>query len=61
MKTITTPAYQWVWHQLAFGKKTITVKAYDDQGKTSSASIDVVVIMKWKNPFLKIINQITSQ
>ena len=58
MKTIDTPPYQWVWHQLAFGKETITIKVYDDQGKTSSASITAFVIMKWKNPFVFILNQI---
>ena len=58
MKTINTPPYQWTWHQLAFGKKTITIKVYDDQGKTSSASIDAFAIMKWKNPFIYILNKI---
>jgi len=58
MKTINTPPYQWIWHQLAFGKKTITIKVYDDQGKTSSASIGAFVIIKWKNPFVYLINQI---
>jgi hypothetical protein len=58
VKTFNTPPYQWTWHQLAFGKKTITIKVYDDQGKTSSASIDTFVIMKWKNPFIYLLNRI---
>jgi hypothetical protein len=58
MKTIESPPYQWTWHQLAFGKKTITIKVYDNQGKTSLASITAFVIMKWKNPFVYLLNKI---
>jgi hypothetical protein len=43
--TITQGPYQWMWHKLSFGKKTITIKAYDDSGKQSIASIDVVAFM----------------
>lgn len=45
--TMNTTPYTWTWHQFAIGKHTITVKAYDDAGKSSSASLDVLVIMKW--------------
>jgi len=45
MATISQDPYQWTWHKLSFGKKTITVKAFDDSGKQSTASIDVVVFM----------------
>ena len=45
MATVTQDPYQWTWHKLSFGKKTITIKAYDDSGKQSTASIDVVAFM----------------
>jgi hypothetical protein len=45
MATVTQDPYQWTWHKLSFGKKTITIKAYDDTGKQSTASIDVVAFM----------------
>jgi hypothetical protein len=45
MATVTKNPYQWTWHKLSFGKKTITIKAYDDSGKQSTASIDVVAFM----------------
>jgi hypothetical protein len=45
MSTVTQDPYQWTWHKLSFGKKTITIKAYDDTGKQSTASIDVVAFM----------------
>ena len=45
MATVTKDPYQWTWHKLCFGKKTITIKAYDDSGKQSTASIDVVAFM----------------
>ncbi|UCF49729.1 MAG: hypothetical protein JSU91_08270, partial [Thermoplasmatales archaeon] len=54
METITNPPYEWKLHKLTIGKKTITVKAYDDTGKTSNAKIDVLAFIKWKNPILKI-------
>lgn len=43
--TIYEKPYEWTWHKLAFGKYTITVKAYDNQGKTSTASIDVIAFI----------------
>ncbi len=45
METATQEPYQWTWHKFSFGKKTITVKAYDDSGKQSVASINVVAFM----------------
>jgi hypothetical protein len=45
MATVTQDPYQWMWHKPSFGKKTIAIKAYDDSGKQSTASIDVVVFM----------------
>jgi hypothetical protein len=45
MATVTQDPYQWTWHKLSFGEKTITIKAYDDSGKQSIASIDVVAFM----------------
>jgi len=45
MKTVTDEPYNWLWHQFAFGKKTITVQAYDDRGKTVTATLDVIVFM----------------
>jgi hypothetical protein len=56
MKTITEEPYEWQWHQLTFGKKTITIIAYDDTDKISSATLDVFVLMKWKNPLLMFFN-----
>jgi len=50
MKTLDQPPYRWTWHQFAVGKRNIMIKAYDDKGKSSSASMDVFVLMKWKNP-----------
>jgi hypothetical protein len=55
MGTITEEPYEWKWHRFTLGKRTITVKAYDDMGKTSTANLDVWAFMKWKNPFLKLI------
>ena len=46
MKTVTDEPYEWFWHQFTIGKRTITVQAYDDQGKTATATIDVFVFMK---------------
>lgn len=53
MKTVTEEPYEWFWHQFTIGKRTITVKAFDDQGKTSSATIDVIVFMKWPSLFFR--------
>lgn len=44
-ETIYDKPYEWTWHKLAFGKYTITVTAYDDEGKTSTASIEVIAFM----------------
>jgi hypothetical protein len=51
MKTVTDEPYEWLWHQFVIGKKTIIVKAFDDEGKTASATIDVFVCMKWPSLF----------
>jgi hypothetical protein len=51
MKTVTEEPYEWFWHQFVIGKKTIIVKAFDDEGKTASATIDVFVCMKWPSLF----------
>ncbi len=51
MKTVTEEPYEWLWHQFTIGKRTITVQAYDDQGKTAAATIDVLVFMKWPGLF----------
>ena len=56
METITEEPYEWTWHKLSIGKKTISVKAYDNERKTSTANLDVWVIMKWKNPLLQVFN-----
>ena len=45
METVTQDPYQWMWHKLSFGKKTITIKTYDDSGKQSTARIDVVAFI----------------
>jgi hypothetical protein len=45
MAAVLQDPYQWTWYKLSFGKKIITVKAYDDSGKQSTASIDVVAFM----------------
>ncbi|HWR27627.1 MAG TPA: Ig-like domain-containing protein, partial [Candidatus Thermoplasmatota archaeon] len=45
MATVTQDPFQWTWHKFSFGKKTITIKAYDDSGKQSTASMDVVAFM----------------
>ncbi len=51
LQTVTDEPYEWLWHQFVIGKKTITVKAYDYEGKTASATIDVFVCMKWPGLF----------
>jgi len=51
MKTVTGEPYEWIWYEFTIGKKTITVLAYDNQGKTASATIDVLVFMKWPGLF----------
>jgi hypothetical protein len=45
MATITQEPYQWTMHKFTFGKRTISVKAYDDSGKVSTASISVTAFM----------------
>jgi hypothetical protein len=45
MKMVTDEPYEWLWHQFVIGKKTITVQAYDDRGKTVTATLDVLVFM----------------
>jgi hypothetical protein len=45
MATVTESPYQWVWRTLCFGKRTITIKAYDDSGKSSAANLDVLAFM----------------
>jgi hypothetical protein len=45
MATVTQEPFQWTWHKFSFGKKTITIKAFDDSGKQSTASIDVLAFM----------------
>lgn len=45
MATVPKDPYQWTWHKFSLGKKTINVKAYDDSGKQSTASIDVIAFM----------------
>ncbi len=51
MKTDTEEPYEWFWNQFTIGKRTIMVKAFDDEGKNSSATIDVIVVMKWPSLF----------
>jgi len=38
-ETLSTEPYQWDWNTSAFGRYTITAKAYDAEGKTSKDSI----------------------
>jgi hypothetical protein len=45
MATVTQEPFQWTWHKFSFGKKTIAIKAFDDSGKQSTASIDVLAVM----------------
>jgi glutaredoxin len=47
--TFTDTPYELEWKKLALGKYTISVTAYDDEGKTASASIDVWAFIR---PFL---------
>jgi hypothetical protein len=56
METITEEPFEWKWHSFTIGEKTISVKAYDEEGKYSTANLDVWVFMKWKNPFLHLFN-----
>lgn len=49
-ETVTQEPYEWTFRKVSFIKHlvrrhTITVMAYDDEGKTASASIDVVAIL----------------
>jgi hypothetical protein len=45
MATVTQEPYEWSWHTFTIGKRTISVKAYDDSGKASVASIAVTAFM----------------
>lgn len=38
---VTTAPYEWTWDSFAFGKYTITATVYDNEGRTTSNSIDV--------------------
>ena len=44
-ETVTEEPYDYVWHKLAFGKYTITAKVYDNDGRTSTDSIEVLAFM----------------
>ncbi len=57
METLTEEPYEWKWHRLTIGKKTITVIAYDEEGKTSSANLEVLAFIKWENPILKLLGE----
>ena len=48
--TIDEPPYLWMWNTFTIGKHTLLVKVYDDKGKMSSASLEVVAFIKWKGP-----------
>ncbi len=56
MKTITTHPYEWTWHKFALGWKTLEVKAYDETGKSSTAKMDLWVLIKWQNPIARFFN-----
>ena len=45
MATVTREPYEWSWHTFTLGKRTISVKAYDDSGKATVASIAVTAFM----------------
>ena len=45
MATVTQEPYEWSWHTFTLGKRTISVKAYDDSGKATVASIAVTAFM----------------
>jgi len=49
VETDESEPYEWTWKRLAFGKNTITVTAYDTEGKASSASMGVWAFIR---PFL---------
>lgn len=41
VKTFSQEPYEWTWNKLSIGRHTIKAVAYDDQGKTSTASMEV--------------------
>ncbi len=43
--TVTEAPYEWTWDSFAFGKYTITVKVYGNEGRTATNSIDVFAII----------------
>jgi hypothetical protein len=43
--TLTSEPYEWKWTETAIGRHTIKVIAYDDTGKTSTDSIEVVAFI----------------
>jgi hypothetical protein len=45
MATVTQEPYEWTWHRFSLGKRIITIMAYDDTGKTSTATISVLALM----------------
>ena len=49
VKTIESEPYEWTWKKFSIGKKTITVTAYDTEGKMSSTSMEVRAFIR---PFL---------
>jgi hypothetical protein len=44
-ETITEEPYEWTWDTFALGRYTIEVKVYDEEGRTSTDSIDVVAFI----------------
>jgi hypothetical protein len=43
--TLTSEPYEWKWTKTSIGRHTIKVIAYDDAGKTSTDSIDVIAFI----------------
>ena len=40
-ETLTSEPFLWTWDETAFGKHTIKVVAYDDEGKSDFKEIEV--------------------
>ena len=43
--TLTSEPYEWKWTKTTIGRHTLKVIAYDDTGKTSTDSMDVIAFI----------------
>jgi len=43
--TVDEAPWEWTWHKFAFGRYTISVKVYDEEGRTATDSMEVIAFI----------------